>query len=69
MKLDELKKVQNEVNRIVNGDEEVYTLLARLDDAKKINGLRAMFSEVSFISGMLLLLLFNRIPKNELIII
>lgn len=46
VKLDELKKVENEVNKIVNDDDEVYAACATLEDAKKITGLRAMFCEV-----------------------
>ncbi|XP_014270816.1 alanine--tRNA ligase, cytoplasmic isoform X2 [Halyomorpha halys] len=45
VKLDELKKIENEVNRIVNDDDEVFAACATLEDAKKITGLRAMFSE------------------------
>lgn len=46
LKLDEVKKVEEELMRLVDSNSEVYAEVSSLADAKKINGLRAMFSEV-----------------------
>ncbi|XP_073987836.1 alanine--tRNA ligase, cytoplasmic [Rhodnius prolixus] len=46
MTVSQVKKTEMEVNNIVTGDREVFAKTAPLTDAKKIVGLRAMFSEV-----------------------
>lgn len=45
LKLDQIKKTEEIVNKIIKDDVKVYTKSVPLEEAKKINGLRAVFGE------------------------
>ncbi|KAF6214500.1 hypothetical protein GE061_009243 [Apolygus lucorum] len=45
MTVDQVKKAEDEVNAIVKADRQVFAKIAPLGDARKVKGLRAMFSE------------------------
>ena len=49
VKPEELRKIETIVNEQIKAEMDVFSKEAKLDDAKRINGLRAVFGEVSFI--------------------
>lgn len=47
MKPEELRKIESIVNEQIKAELDVFSKETRLADAKRINGLRAVFGEVS----------------------
>lgn len=47
MKTEELRKIESIVNEQIKAQLDVFSKETRLADAKSINGLRAVFGEVS----------------------
>lgn len=47
MKPEELRKIESIVNEQIKAELDVFSKETRLADAKSINGLRAVFGEVS----------------------
>lgn len=47
MKPEELKKIESIVNEQIKAELDVFAKETKLADAKRINGLRAVFGEVS----------------------
>ena len=47
---EELRKIESIVNEQIKAELDVYAKEAKLTDAKRVNGLRAVFGEVSFYS-------------------
>lgn len=54
MKTEELRKIESIVNEQIKAQLDVFSKETRLADAKSINGLRAVFGEVSG-SGFILI--------------
>lgn len=50
VKPEELKRIESIVNEQIKAELDVYSKEAILADAKLVNGLRAVFGEVSFCS-------------------
>lgn len=48
MKPEELRKIESIVNEQIQAELDVFSKEIKLADAKRINGLRAVFGEVSF---------------------
>jgi len=56
---EDLRKIESIVNQQIKDELGVYALEIKLEDAKCINGLRAVFGEVSFLThGMLIFLVW-----------
>ena len=49
MKPEELRKIETIVNDQIKAEMDVFSKEANLADAKRVNGLRAVFGEVRFI--------------------
>ena len=49
VKPEELRKIETIVNEQIKAEMDVFSEEAKLADARRINGLRAVFGEVSFI--------------------
>lgn len=59
VKPEDLRKIESIVNQQIEDELGVYALEIKLEDAKRINGLRAVFGEVSFLAnGMLIFLVW-----------
>lgn len=48
VKPEELRKIEGIVNEQIKAEMDVYSKEAKLAEAKRVNGLRAVFGEVSF---------------------
>lgn len=55
VKPDELRKIESIVNEQIEAELDVFAKEATLTDAKRINGLRAVFGEVSYSSFLIFL--------------
>lgn len=49
---EDLRKIESIVNQQIKDKLEVFAREIKLADAKRINGLRAVFGEVSFVSRL-----------------
>lgn len=54
---EDLRKIEFIVNQQIKDELGVYALEIKLEDAKRINGLRAVFGEVSFLDHEMLIFL------------
>jgi len=67
---EDLRKIESIVNQQIKDELGVYAREIKLEDAKRINGLRAVFGEVSFLShGMLIFLVWLVINGVRLLIL
>jgi alanyl-tRNA synthetase len=54
---EDLRKIESIVNQQIKDELGVYALEIKLEDAKRINGLRAVFGEVGFLAHAMLIFL------------